>query len=48
MAGLLVRSNANEKKFFLRPCDQTEILLIINSLKSSIKCLGLIAFHPAF
>ena len=27
--------NANEKSIFLRPCDQIEVLLIINGLKSS-------------
>ena len=27
--------NANEKSIFLRPCDQMEVLLIINGLKSS-------------
>ena len=27
--------NANEKSIFLRPCDEIEVLLIINGLKSS-------------
>ena len=30
--------NANEKSVFLKPCDQVEILLIINGLKSSKAC----------
>ena len=31
----LFLKNANEKSIFLRPCDQIEVLLIINGLKSS-------------
>ena len=30
--------NANEKSIFLRPCDQKEVLVITNGIKSSKAC----------